>query len=137
MVYNTGYTGDRCELEINECESSPCHNGATCQDGIGNYTCKCVGEIIDLRKYSQDERSVYSVGWQGPNCEHDIDECKHRPPICLNNGICQNTNGSFQCFCPSGGEYFTGNSCLFPLHFFVKLDNRLFSSSTYMYGLVH
>lgn len=30
-----------CEEDINECESCPCVNGATCQDQINGYVCKC------------------------------------------------------------------------------------------------
>ena len=29
-------------LDINECSSSPCQNGATCHDGVNRYTCSCV-----------------------------------------------------------------------------------------------
>ena len=28
--------------DVNECESEPCQNGATCVDGINAYTCECV-----------------------------------------------------------------------------------------------
>ena len=28
-------------LDIDECESNPCKNGASCVDGIGSYTCNC------------------------------------------------------------------------------------------------
>lgn len=27
---------------MNECQSDPCLNGATCIDGVGSYTCDCV-----------------------------------------------------------------------------------------------
>lgn len=36
-----GFTGDRCELEYNECESSPCANGGTCSDRVGGFSCVC------------------------------------------------------------------------------------------------
>ena len=36
-----GYTGFQCQLEINECESSPCLNGGTCTDHIGSFSCAC------------------------------------------------------------------------------------------------
>lgn len=36
-----GYTGERCELEYNECESSPCANGGTCTDRVGGFACSC------------------------------------------------------------------------------------------------
>ena len=35
----------KCEiafLDINECSSSPCMNGATCTDAVNSYTCACV-----------------------------------------------------------------------------------------------
>uniref|UniRef100_A0A8C9LEK1 EGF-like domain-containing protein n=1 Tax=Pavo cristatus TaxID=9049 RepID=A0A8C9LEK1_PAVCR len=34
-----GYTGPRCEMDINECHSNPCQNDATCLDKIGGFTC--------------------------------------------------------------------------------------------------
>lgn len=36
-----GYTGPKCEININECGSSPCANGGTCNDGVASYTCSC------------------------------------------------------------------------------------------------
>ena len=48
-------------LDINECDSSPCQNGGTCNDGINSYTCTCVpgytggnceiGDVICSSKY--------------------------------------------------------------------------------------
>ena len=37
--------------EINECDSRPCQNGATCKDGLNAYNCYCVD------------------GYNGTNCE--------------------------------------------------------------------
>ena len=36
-----GFTGQLCEIDINECESSPCKAGAICSDGIYFYSCNC------------------------------------------------------------------------------------------------
>ena len=37
----TGFTGAVCEVDLNECESNPCQNSATCVDLIGYYSCQC------------------------------------------------------------------------------------------------
>ena len=29
-------------VEINECASSPCHNGGSCVDGDNGFTCSCI-----------------------------------------------------------------------------------------------
>lgn len=64
------------------CEkNNPCVNGATCGYTRGGYICKC------------------TVGWQGENCDEDIDECANFP---CNQGRCINGEGSYSCDCPSG-----------------------------------
>lgn len=37
----TGFEGEHCELDILECASAPCLNGATCVEGIKHYSCAC------------------------------------------------------------------------------------------------
>uniref|UniRef100_A0A8C4W2H3 Aggrecan core protein n=1 Tax=Gopherus evgoodei TaxID=1825980 RepID=A0A8C4W2H3_9SAUR len=37
-----GYMGDHCDIDIDECHSSPCLNGATCADGIDSFKCLCL-----------------------------------------------------------------------------------------------
>ena len=34
-------TGRECENNIQECDSTPCQNGGTCEDGIAEFSCKC------------------------------------------------------------------------------------------------
>ncbi|KAK0095182.1 hypothetical protein PV326_009029, partial [Microctonus aethiopoides] len=36
-----GFTGDNCEVDINECDANPCINGGTCINEIGTYRCIC------------------------------------------------------------------------------------------------
>lgn len=65
------------------CEkNNPCVNGATC-----GYICKC------------------PVGWQGANCDEDIDDCANSP---CNQGKCVNREGSYSCECPGG---WSGSNC--------------------------
>ena len=49
-------SGENCEINNNECASSPCQNGGTCNDddngytcdtdGINGYTCDCVPLVV-------------------------------------------------------------------------------------------
>ncbi|KAK2721506.1 protein crumbs-like [Artemia franciscana] len=121
-----GYDGERCEIDVNECELNLCRNGAECVDGPGNFTCVCQpgfgGDLCDTNIDEcssspclhaitcQDQINGYKCecepGWGGMNCNEDIDECLERP--CLNNGTCINTEASFICQCPFG---ITGDRC--------------------------
>lgn len=37
----TGWTGRKCEDQIDECESNPCQNGGVCIDIHADYMCAC------------------------------------------------------------------------------------------------
>ena len=53
-----GFSGQRCEHHIDECNSQPCQNGATCVDEIGSYSYYC------------------KPGYTGRNCESVINWCQ-------------------------------------------------------------
>lgn len=36
-----GFTGSRCDININECSTDPCLNGGSCFDYINHYHCSC------------------------------------------------------------------------------------------------
>ncbi|XP_060550798.1 LOW QUALITY PROTEIN: aggrecan core protein [Pantherophis guttatus] len=54
----TGFMGDYCEIDIDECHSNPCLNGATCVDGIHTFTCLCL------------------PSYGGNRCDIDLAECE-------------------------------------------------------------
>ncbi|XP_004455283.2 aggrecan core protein [Dasypus novemcinctus] len=56
-----GYTGERCGIDIDECLSSPCLNGATCVDAIDSFTCLCLpsygGDLCEI------DQELCEEGW--------------------------------------------------------------------------
>jgi len=46
-----GYTGDRCETNIDECASNPCQNQGTCLDDRGRFTCLCMNGKLAAALY--------------------------------------------------------------------------------------
>ena len=83
-----GWSGSKCHHDMNECESKPCMNGATCVDsntnpelGVDTFKCLCLN------------------GWSGASCLHDIDECASRP--CKNGATCSDLLNGYSCNCSS------------------------------------
>ncbi|XP_062600299.1 uncharacterized protein LOC134261927 [Saccostrea cucullata] len=73
---------------IDECEGSPCNNGATCVDLPKGFTCQC------------------AAGYTGGTCQENIDECLNNP--CVNGGQCIDIVNGYKCVCLDG---YTGTSC--------------------------
>uniref|UniRef100_A0A8C9F9H4 FAT atypical cadherin 4 n=1 Tax=Pavo cristatus TaxID=9049 RepID=A0A8C9F9H4_PAVCR len=77
-----GYEGSLCEIDIDECLPSPCHNDGTCHNLVGGFSCSCPD------------------GFTGMACERDVNECLSNP--CKNGAACQNFPGTFNCICKTG-----------------------------------
>ncbi len=87
MQLRSGWTGGDCQLDIDECESSPCQHG-TCDDQVNAYSCDC------------------DPGWTGADRQTDIDECESSPCV---NGECQDQIDAYGCTCTAPG--WTGTDC--------------------------
>ncbi|CAJ0583605.1 unnamed protein product, partial [Mesorhabditis spiculigera] len=83
----SGFTGERCEINENECDAKHCANGY-CLDGLNSFQCVCDGK------------------WSGTYCDAPYDFCKQKP--CKNGGKCINTNGTYTCGCKDG---WMGQNC--------------------------
>ncbi|KAI3363575.1 hypothetical protein L3Q82_012165 [Scortum barcoo] len=83
-----GFTGPRCETNVDDCLMKPCANGATCLDGVNRFSCLCPS------------------GFTGRFCTVNLDDCASRP--CLHAGRCLDRAGGFHCVCQPG---YTGTTC--------------------------
>ncbi|XP_027142800.1 sushi, von Willebrand factor type A, EGF and pentraxin domain-containing protein 1 isoform X2 [Larimichthys crocea] len=121
-----GFTGAKCEIDIDECDSAPCQNGGLCRDGMGDFQCQCkpgflgslceaeVNECMSSPCLNEgvcvDEVNKFTCscagGFTGSRCELEINECLSDP--CLNDGLCEDLTGGYSCTCAAG---FSGDSC--------------------------
>ncbi|XP_067661789.1 protein crumbs-like isoform X2 [Haliotis asinina] len=107
-----GYTGNNCSTPINYCDPNPCVHG-DCTSHAGGYTCTCAQQLVNLTDYTPGRVHEFYTGWQGVNCDKDINECNQTVSACLNRGLCQNNQGSYECFCGTAGgdSYGIGTNC--------------------------
>lgn len=101
------------------CLTSPCQNGATCNNNISISQDVAVLEstaVIFVSPQKEVFDCTCPTGFTGTLCEDDIDECEANP--CENKGTCVNTPGSFYCHCQSD---FSGSVCSSDINECLKL----------------
>jgi hypothetical protein len=85
--------GGSCDVDVDECQSSPCANGGQCVDSqttldgvqrpaVDAFACVCV------------------AGFQGGLCEDTMDECYSAP--CWNGAACTDLDAAYHCECLAG-----------------------------------
>ncbi|XP_071493021.1 uncharacterized protein [Diadema antillarum] len=122
----TGFMGERCEVNINDCSPDSCSRNGFCIDGIVSYSClcepgwagfdcglpidDCVDNMCQNNSTCEDLNQAYRChcveGYEGDLCEVETDECASEP--CENGATCVDRFNGFQCVCASG---WTGELC--------------------------
>lgn len=83
-----GTAGDLCEIDYDDCYSSPCRYDVQCTDTVGGFVCDC------------------PEGTSGADCSFNPNECSSNP--CQNGATCVDEFDRYLCDCLPG---FYGSEC--------------------------
>ncbi|KAM7367654.1 hypothetical protein PAMP_013939 [Pampus punctatissimus] len=123
-----GYSGKTCQIDLDECVSSPCAQGGTCIDLEDGFECVCPpqwegktcqieingchGQCQNGATCKEGQRGYHCLclpGYMGTHCEIQRNMCDSRP--CQNGGQCHAVLDVFVCECP---QEFSGQLCEIP-----------------------
>ena len=79
------FSGENCEINIDDCIGVVCHHGGKCVDGVNEHRCDC------------------AQGFEGATCWYPTNECEGVE--CQNGGKCFDGHNEYFCQCKYG---FTG-----------------------------
>ena len=107
---HSGYEGKNCQIDVNECESQPCQNSAECFER-SDASLYLPGAIFSNETFSFNTSGGYLCrclpGFEGVNCEINIDECLLAKSPCKF-GTCIDGINNYTCLCNDGYE---GDDC--------------------------
>ncbi|XP_065917558.1 fibropellin-1-like [Dysidea avara] len=110
----SGFIGDHCQINIDDCENVTCQNGGSCSDLTNNFQCNCLsgyhGKFCQwcITNYTNPSipHCICKTGYEGEGCEIDVDLCENSP--CLHNGTCHDNGTYYSCQCP---PRYSGDNC--------------------------
>ena len=92
--------------DIDECSSWPCHTDATCNNTAGSYSCDCnpgyTGNGFTCTSMLKGYQVVFLITIPFHTLYTDINECDMGSANCDGNAACNDTDGSYECFCNTG-----------------------------------
>ena len=83
-----GFSGDHCDVNIDDCENSPCFFNVPCVDLVNDYRCECPKILT------------------GKRCETFIGKCSDNP--CIHGNCTPLARDNYTCSCFNG---WTGRNC--------------------------
>ncbi|XP_057317330.1 neurogenic locus notch homolog protein 1-like isoform X2 [Hydractinia symbiolongicarpus] len=92
--------------EVCDCPSN--FTGKFCETPVCTPPCSSNGSKCTLLSNNQTGCRCEKLGFDGPDCKKDINECLQHKGICGQHGVCNNTIGAYICLCKPG---YQGKHC--------------------------